>query len=313
MGRYAVQVNIESSPLLRENWAFHWGLIANLGFDILIQLLSPFMSVERASWLLAALIAPITIWGLARVSCAVHGRLSPFLVLAAPFSMAFPFNMGFVNYCLSCGLAYHLFASWVVADKENWGIGKRVLLFLPGSLIVWLCHVYGWAIFAVLAGGYELVQIARAPKADRLAAALAHLSRLLAISVPLVLALAWRSGAAGVETKFSSPSRWKFYKSLRYSEIRIGCWILLSIGFYVSILIYAAVSKTIRLNNELALPAVLLFLCELVIPIKLFGSVYADIRLMAGDIPDCAAVAGSGFGWLHGEPPDPWFAACFWP
>ncbi|MDI9849746.1 hypothetical protein QM467_17005, partial [Rhodoblastus sp. 17X3] len=34
MGRYAVQVNIDSSPLLRENWAFHWGLIANLGFDI---------------------------------------------------------------------------------------------------------------------------------------------------------------------------------------------------------------------------------------------------------------------------------------
>ncbi len=118
MGRYAVQVNIGSSPQLQQNWSFHWAPVANMGFDVLIQLLSPVMGVERASWLLAALLAPFTIWGLGRVSRAVHGRLSPFLVLAAPFAMAFPFQMGFVNYCLSCALALHLFASWVDADKR---------------------------------------------------------------------------------------------------------------------------------------------------------------------------------------------------
>jgi hypothetical protein len=187
--------------------------------------------------------------------------------------------MGFVNYCLSCGLAYHLFASWVFADKEKWGIGKRVLVFLPGSLAVWLCHVYGWAIFAVLAGGYELVQIARAPKSERLAAALAHLSRLLAISLPLVFALVWRSGADGVETKLFFAFGWKFYNIIEILRDQNQLLDLPSISFYVSVLIYAAVSKTIKLNYELALPALLLFLCELVIPIKLFGSVYADIRL----------------------------------
>jgi hypothetical protein len=193
--------------------------------------------------------------------------------------MAFPFNMGFVNYCLSCGLAYHLFGSWVYADKEKWGVGKRVLAFLPGSLIVWLCHVYGWAIFAVLAGGYELVQFARAPKSDRLAAAFAHFSRLLAISLPLVLALVWRSGAAGVETKLFFAFGWKFYNIIEILRDQNRFLDLVSIIFYVSILMYVVVSKTIKLNYELAFPALLLFLCELVIPIKLFGSVYADIRL----------------------------------
>ena len=201
MGRYAVQVNIGSSPELQQNWSFHWALVANMGFDVLIQLLSPFMGVERASWLLAALLAPFTIWGLGRISRAVHGRLSPFLVLAAPFAMAYPFQMGFVNYCLSCALAFHLFASWVDADRNGWEIGRRLLVFVPGSAVVWYCHAYGWGVLAVMAGGYELVRVAQAEKGRRLAAARDHFSRLAALGLPALLLLVWRTASTGVETK----------------------------------------------------------------------------------------------------------------
>lgn len=279
MGRYAVQENIGSSPQLQQNWSFHWAPVANLGFDVLIQLLSPVMGVERASWLLAALLAPFTIWGLGRVSRAVHGTLSPFLVLAAPFAMAFPFQMGFVNYCLSCALALHLFASWANADKRGWGFGKRLLVFIPGSVVVWFCHAYGWGIFAVMAGGYELVRVAQAPEGRRLAAARDHFARLAAISFPALLLVFWRSGSNGVETKHFFDFALKFSSVAELLRDQVQPVDLLSIGLILGVLLLVLLGRQVRLSRELAVPTALLFMCELLLPFKLLGSVYADLRL----------------------------------
>jgi hypothetical protein len=304
MGRYAVQVNIGSSPQLQKNWSFHWAPVANMGFDVLIQLLSPFMGVERASWLLAALLAPFTIWGLGRVSHAVHGRLSPFLVLAAPFTMAFPFQMGFVKYCLSCALALHLFASWVDADKSGWGLGKRLLVFVPGSLAVWFCHAYGWGILAVMAGGYELVRVAQAPEGRRLAAARDHLCRLAAISIPALLLLFWRSGSNGVETKHFFDFALKFLSVAELLRDQIEPVDLISIGVALGVLLFILAGRQIRLNMELAVPAALLFLCELLLPFKLLGVRLRGPAVVADYFHGRAAGPGPRFDRPRGDTPD---------
>lgn len=279
MGRFAVQLNIGSSPRLQENWSFHWALVANMGFDVLIELLSPFMGVERGSWLLAALLAPFTIWGLARISVAVHGRLSPFLILAAPFAMAFPFQMGFVNYCLSCALAFHLFASWVDADRHQWGLGKRLLVFVPGSVVAWFCHAYGWGVLAVMAGGYELVRVAQASPNRRAAAALEHLSRLAALSLPALLLLVWSNKSSGADTAHFFDFATKL--AALGEVLRDQNFLLdrLSIALYVGGLTFLVIARPVRLTMELAVPAAILLLCELALPNKLLGSVFADTRL----------------------------------
>lgn len=279
MARYAVQLNLSESPELQANWSFQWALVGNLGFDILIQFLAPILGIERATWLLSALIAPVMLWGLARISKAIHGCLSPLLFFAAPFAVALPFQWGFLNYCLACGLAFHLFASWVNADRQHWRIGARMIVFIPGSMAVWICHAYGWAIFAVMAGGYEIARTMRGDKRNRLAALRDSLFRLFTIGAPLILTLSWRNATDGAVTKgfFDLPAKAVLLLTLLRDQNMT--FDLLSIIIYLAVAVFIIFHRSVRLSYELVFPALLLFFCELLIPGKLFGSSLADARL----------------------------------
>ncbi|MDI9850087.1 hypothetical protein QM467_18790, partial [Rhodoblastus sp. 17X3] len=81
------------------------------------------------------------------------------------------------------------------------------------------------------------------------------------------------------ETNFFFDFPWKFQNLIQILRDQNRLIDLLSIVFYLSVLIWVVVSKTIKLNYELVLPAFILLLCEIVIPNELFGSFYADVRL----------------------------------
>ena len=49
MGRYAVQLDAGNSSALSQFYAFDWHWIGNLGVDVLIQLLGPWLGVEAAT------------------------------------------------------------------------------------------------------------------------------------------------------------------------------------------------------------------------------------------------------------------------
>ena len=76
---------------------------------------------------------------------------------------------------------------------------------------------------------------------------------------------------------------------------------------------FILVSPRVKLNMGLVVPAALLFLCELLLPFKLLGSVYADVRLwpVIFQIALLSPVPGSiGRG---GDAPDRGRRRDFWP
>ena len=54
MGRYRVQLDLASSPWLKDYYGFHWAAIGNLGVDILVIPLSKLFGLELAVVVVAA-------------------------------------------------------------------------------------------------------------------------------------------------------------------------------------------------------------------------------------------------------------------
>jgi hypothetical protein len=277
MGRYHVELDLARSALLQRNWDFHWALIGNLGVDLLIVPLSGLLGLQRAVWLVALLLPPLMIWGLARMSRALHGQVSPFVLAAAPFALAYPYQYGFVNYWLSCALAFHAFASW--AEAAGRPALRRAVAFAPAALVIWLAHAYGWAILLVLAGAFELTRAWTSKPARWPAMALGIAGRIWPIAVPLLLMLAWRQGGAGASTGHFFDLGQKLLGML--STLRDQSpWLDVTSLLFALILVHIGVREAaLRVNPALGLAAAIFLGLILVMPGQLFGSAFADTRL----------------------------------
>ena len=86
MGRYRVELDLESSPWLRQFYDFRWSAIGNLGVDLLIVPLSAVLGLELAVKLIVLAIPPMTVAGLLWVAREVHHRLPPTALFALPFA-----------------------------------------------------------------------------------------------------------------------------------------------------------------------------------------------------------------------------------
>jgi hypothetical protein len=153
MGRYHLQLALPTSAALQANWDLHWMLIGNLGVDLIMQVVGPIAGVERGTWLVVMAIPPLMIWGLVRLANAFHGHVPPTIVAAFPLVFAYPFQTGLVNFWLAVALAFHASAS-VIANPERW---VRPLLLGGSSVLLWICHIYGWAIFVGIVAVARLV------------------------------------------------------------------------------------------------------------------------------------------------------------
>ena len=282
IGRYHVQLHLADSPALQQSWDFHWQLVGNLGVELLIAPLARMFGFERAVWLIALALPPLMIWGIARISRAMHGQLAPFAIAAVWFTMSYPFQLGFVNYWLGCALAFHVFASWVQGAHQGAqknGSVMRPALFAAASCLVWLAHAYGWVVLVVLVGAFELCRTWRREPRAWPSMAFVILRRIWPVMIPAVLMIAWRQGTGAASTGHFLDMGAKtlgLVWTLRDQNIGLDTLtLLLAIG-----LLYLAIrSRDVRLNPALLVGAAIFLILILLMPGLMFGAVYADVRL----------------------------------
>ena len=280
MGRYYIEIHQATDPDLARNWAFHWALTGNLGFDLLEAVFAPLLGVPATTKILAMLLAPLLITGMARISNAVHGRVTPTLALAAPMALSFPFQYGFLNYCLAWGLGLHLFATWVRLDRKGSGGWVSFCLMTPGLCLVWLCHVYGWAILSILIGSYELVCIEKSVPQERRRRFLLASVRMAGLALPAALTLAWRqasTGPLGAESFDWGEKLVSFLVTLNGAGFALDISALIVV--FIGILFFWRAKNSLRLDPSLALAVGLLLIAEALLPQFLLGSKFADSRL----------------------------------
>ena len=278
MGRYRVELDIAHSPWLQQYYNYHWALIGNLGVDVLVLLLAPLIGLEPAVKLIVLAIPPLTAIGFLWVAREVHGRIPPTAFFALPFIYGFPFLFGFVNFTLSVALAFLAFGLWLRLGRLE-RTTLRSWLFVPISLIVFFTHTYGWGLLGLMCFSADAVRLhdrGRSWWRAGLEAAL-HTS---VMALPILIMLAWRTETHGGST--SSWFEWKMKWRWIYSALR-DRWKLFDIASLIVaglVFLYALVSRKLTLSRNLAFSAIVLAISFAILPRIIFGSAYADMRLV---------------------------------
>lgn len=285
IGRYRVELDVGHSPWLNQYYGYHWAAIGNLGVDVLVWLLAPLLGLEPVVKLIVVMIPPLTAGGFLWVAREVHGRVPPTAYLALPFIYGYPFLFGFVNFALSVAFAFLAFALWLRLGRldHTW---LRAWLFVPISLIVFFAHTYGWGLLGVMCFSAEAVRLHDRGK-PWFRAGIEAAMHAAVMALPLLVMLIWRSETHGGQTFgwFEWKMKWRWiYSALRdrWKWFDIG-----SLAAAVLVFLYALVSRKLALSRNLAFSAIVLAACFVILPRIIFGSAYADMRL----VPYLMAVA----------------------
>jgi hypothetical protein len=289
MGRYRVELDLDHSPWLRQYYDYHWAAIGNLGVDLLVIPLGELIGLEPAVKLIVIAIPPLTAIGFLWVAREVHGRIPPTAFFALPFIYGYPFLFGFVNFALSVALAFLAFGLWLRLGRLD-RTKLRSWLFVPISLIVFFCHTYGWGLLGLLCFSADAVRLhdrGRPWWRAGLEAAL-HTS---VMALPILVMLIWRSETHGGQTIdwFDWKVKWHWiYSALRdrWEELDIGALIVAALVFLYAIA-NRIFGRSLTLSRNLAFSAIVLAVSFVIIPRIVFGSAYADMRL----VPYLMAVA----------------------
>ncbi len=285
MGRYRVELDLGHSPWLREYYDYHWAAIGNLGVDLLVIPLGKLFGLELAVKLIVLAIPPLTAAGFLWVAREVHGRIPPSAFFALPFIYGYPFLFGFVNFALSVALAFLAFGLWLRLGRLE-RTRLRGWLFVPISLVVFFAHTYGWGLLGLMCFSADAVRLHDRGRSWWRAGVEAALHASV-MALPVLIMLIWRSETHGGQTIdwFDWKVKWRWvYSALRdrWKWFDIGSLVVATFVF-----LFAIVSRKLTLSRNLAFSAIVLAVSFAIIPRIVFGSAYADMRL----VPYLAAVA----------------------
>jgi len=287
MGRYHVQLNGTEIPILSEWYRFTWALVPNLGHDILTQIFAPWLGIERTTKYLIIATQIIGVIGVLWVSKTVHGSVQFTAILALPFLYHYAFLYGFLNFSLSLGLALCGFAFWLNLHRRP---RLRQFLFLIISVLVFICHIYGWAVMCILIGSHMLVR--HIESEEGLFDIVWKTSRAcLVLTFPFSMYYSVLSGS------YESGERMIIYKSIGSKlgylimvlRDRWMIWDILSVvgvfGFIVfaarsSAFLFAARSSAFHKDKGLVLAVLICLALYIIMPSTLLGSAFADMRLV---------------------------------
>jgi hypothetical protein len=278
MAAYKVELDLAHSPDLQRYYSLHWALIGNLGLNLLVIPLSKLFSLELAVKLVMLCVPPLTAAGFLWTAREVHGRVPGTALFALPFAYSYPFTFGFANFVLSMALCFLAFALWLRLGRLG-RMRLRAALFLPLAILVWLAHTFGWGVLGILAFSAETLR--ELDKGRRLPGAMVRAAvECLSLVLPLLMMLVWRSGDVAGRTEhwlaivpkinylvYALRDRWK--------------WVdVPSMLLVLGVLGWALRSRRFGFSRNLAASALVLAALYLALPQKIFGSSYADMRLL---------------------------------
>jgi hypothetical protein len=277
IGRYRVQVGIDSSPFLDRYYGFEWAVIGNLGIDLLIFPLAKLFGIETGAKLIVMAIPVMTAAGMLGIAREVHGKLPPTAFFALPLAYSYPFQFGFVNFALSMAMALMAFALWLKLGKQG-RTGLRAAIFVPLSTLIWVAHTFGWGLLGVLSFAAETAA-ARDRGASRFEAFWRGALGCIPLGLPFLLMLAWRSGAVTGTTGdwFNWPIKGRWLISILREQWEL--WDKAGAVLLMALPVLGLLGLGFRFRHALGLATVLLLILYILMPRVLFGSAYADMRL----------------------------------
>ena len=257
---------------------YRWQLIPTLGSEILVWALAPLIGLDLATRLVVAAVPALMAGGLVALARVVHGRVSPFTLIASTLSFNYSYTFGFLNFCLAATLALWSAALWLhlLRSGRSWHALAFGLIVSP---LLMLVHLVGWALFGIIAVGASL---ALALQQDR--GVPRAITFTLAWTVPLawpvaVLLLQRSNTSAGVSGWFEAGEIVRWAASVVRER-----WVFIDLPsaaiLYLLTLAPVLLPGRFRYAPALLVPAALTWLAVLVVPLAVFASLYANVRMI---------------------------------
>jgi len=252
-----------------------WALYPNLAMDLLVPQLARLISVENATRLFLLSSQLLIVGGACALERVVKGRVHLAGFAALMFLYCLPFTWGFVNFEFGLGVALWAIAAYLMVAERAWPLRFMVNAVFVTALFA--AHFFALGVYGATLGFYELWR-ARDRKISSGAAAL----RLAVLAMPvLVLFGAMRLTAGSIG---SEGTIWLFeFKPIWLFRIMNGYNLTVSAATalgLMALLYFAARRGVLKLEPAgiwLAIGFVLLYLA---IPSKLFGTSFADLRVI---------------------------------
>ncbi|WP_267378525.1 hypothetical protein [Sphingomonas sp. GC_Shp_6] len=280
IGRYRILVEAGQAPLAR-HWAVHWSLIGNLGVDLLVVGLHPWLDVEPAARLIVTLIPLATVMAMLWAAREAHGRLPAGAALALPLAYAYPFQLGFVNFCLAQAMAIAGLALWLRLAKTR-PTFCRVLVFAPIALVIWLCHSFGWAMLGVFVFGAEW-QLGRMAGLSPLRSALRAALFCVPMALPLIAMAASDDPMVGETGDWlNGVGKAQWIASILRERWRV--WDVSGVILMACVLWTAVRSRRLGFAPLLGVPALLGLGAFLILPRLFQGGSYVDMRMLPASV-----------------------------
>jgi hypothetical protein len=162
LARLFVLASLPADPVLARFYQPHWGIIPNLGLDLIVPPLIRLFPVHLVGRTVIGLSLVLPVLGAAAYHKALTGRLSYWPLGAVLFAYNAALLRGFLNFILSVGLALLFAAVWIA-----WRDRRPCLAILAtacGAVALFFCHLTGLLFFAVLIGGHELLILRTDPR-----------------------------------------------------------------------------------------------------------------------------------------------------
>jgi len=263
-----------ATPYLQGSFA-----LPNVAMDVVMLGLTALLPPPVSGRVFLALLLLLTLGGVAALHRVLHGRVSPWPLLAGFFLYNSIFLFGFTNYLFGVAIMLWSVAAWLALARAGW-----LWRLAAGSVLAVMllfCHLMAFGLFAVVLGGLALHEaLAAWHRSPREA-----LARLLLPAVPVAAALALfvalspTAGEAGQPIAYHGWIGWKplmAYRTLLGANPWLDAVTLVPVVLLVAGL---ALARRLGVAAAMVLPLALLGATFLVMPHALFGALYADARL----------------------------------
>jgi hypothetical protein len=301
LARLHILLQLSESDALQQYYTFrHLKVGTNLAMEVIVPLLAKAMSLILALKIFSSLAMFLTVSGAAALGRAINGRSSYLLLGVLFFTLNEMLQMGLLNYLFGLGLAFWLLTAWIYA-RNHFSLGSWIAFSL-GGILVYLCHLSAFGVYAVCVLGYEL---ARQSSKGPLMCKSSVIGLLLPLTqfVPTVMLHMLASVSAGIDTPppieyswLELPFLWVIYKLLLLGIaplISVSGYIVGQIifGFLLIFTVYVGYREgLLKLSATVKWMAGLLLLCIFLLPDAGFGSRLVDARL----IPALGLILWSG-------------------
>ncbi|MDR3539277.1 MAG: hypothetical protein P4L71_22505 [Acetobacteraceae bacterium] len=272
-----------SSPTLQAFYAIHWALVPNLALEIFVLAVRRVMSIDLAIRTFCIVTMLLLFGGTRLVNRQLGGAQARAYRFAPLLCYGGPFQYGFLSYCFGIGLALLLFGFYLRIRERGWG---WLVLLMPLSFALLLCHLAAFGLFAIAVGACELTHgfVAAGGLTRRLPAALVrHQVGPLLCLVPVFLVFLWLSPTADHSTAASIIRFSTLHQKARsFASITLFTSPKLEVGLLalaLAGLAAAVLSRTMRLHPVGAAATATMLLVWLALPNIALGGAYIDYRV----------------------------------